>query len=265
MFSLARGIHEKEEKIQVATFLHVAGVAAQKVFETLEFAVAADRQKIKPVLDSFTAYCEPKKNITVARYMFNSRQQKLNENFTDYVTVLRTLIRDCELPNDLADEFLRDRIVCGIRDGRVRERLLRVDNLTLKKATDACKIAELNADQLKALALGQTGQQDSLTTSSTVNAVGRSTATRSKPKRECPNCPYDHDYGKCPAKGKTCAKCKKPNHFAAKCRGAESAAEESQTQFRANRHRGRGVAAEEPMLSKRLRRRMTSRNSNSLK
>jgi hypothetical protein len=36
-------------------------------------------------------------------------------------------------------------------DDRVRERLLRVEKLTPKIATDTCKIAELNADQLKAL------------------------------------------------------------------------------------------------------------------
>ena len=39
--------------------------------------------------------------------------------------------------------------------------------------------------------------------------------------RECRNCGRKHDYSKrenCPVFGKTCNKCRKPNHFAVKCR-----------------------------------------------
>ena len=38
--------------------------------------------------------------------------------------------------------------------------------------------------------------------------------------RECRNCGRKHDFNKwenCPAFGKTCNKCRKPNHFAVKC------------------------------------------------
>ena len=45
---------------------------------------------------------------------------------------------------------------------------------------------------------------------------------RADPK--CFNCggPYPHSKGKpCPAKGKTCNKCSKPNHFASQCRGEQ--------------------------------------------
>jgi hypothetical protein len=42
----ATGIEEKAEKVQVATFLHVAGPDAQRVYNTFDI-VADDREKIK--------------------------------------------------------------------------------------------------------------------------------------------------------------------------------------------------------------------------
>ena len=65
------------------------------------------------VIAKFEAYCEPEKNITVSKYLFNSRQQKDKESFTDYhhyLTALHTLVKDCALTADLSDEFLPDRI-----------------------------------------------------------------------------------------------------------------------------------------------------------
>ena len=52
------------------------------------------------------------------------------------------------------------------------------------------------------------------------NPRDQSSATH-KPVRECWNCRRIHEYHQkdiCPAYGKTCSKCLKPNHFAVKCR-----------------------------------------------
>ena len=40
---------------------------------------------------------------------------------------------------NMNDEILRDRIVLGIRDDKMRERLLRLNDLTLQKAVDLIK------------------------------------------------------------------------------------------------------------------------------
>jgi hypothetical protein len=37
-------------------------------------------------------------------------------------------------------------------------------------------------------------------------------------KQHCSKCGIKHDQNKCPAEGKTCAKCKKLNHFARMCK-----------------------------------------------
>ena len=44
---------------------------------------------------------------------------------------------------------MRDRLVLGIKDDKVRERLLRTDGLTLKKAVEIVKAAEQIQQQVK--------------------------------------------------------------------------------------------------------------------
>jgi hypothetical protein len=51
----ATGIEEKTEKVQVATFLHVAGSDAQRVYNTFDI-VADDREKIDVLKTKFNTF-----------------------------------------------------------------------------------------------------------------------------------------------------------------------------------------------------------------
>ena len=95
------------------------------------------------------------------RYTFNMRGQQHGENFDSFYMDIRNLSKDCEY-GTLRDSLIRDRIVCGIQSGIVRARLLRDKELTLTKAIDACRAAEVSDQHLKALG----GDPDK-----TVNAV----------------------------------------------------------------------------------------------
>ena len=54
----ATGIREKAEKIQVATFLHVAGIEARRVYNIFEID-EGDVEKIDVLKTKFKEYCEP--------------------------------------------------------------------------------------------------------------------------------------------------------------------------------------------------------------
>ncbi|CAB4013612.1 Transposon Ty3-I Gag-Pol, partial [Paramuricea clavata] len=83
-----------------------------------------NRAKIGYQRFTFKTYCNPRKNITFERHKFNIRNQDENESIDQYVTVLRTLAATCEFET-LHDGLIRDRIVCGIRNQSIKERLLR--------------------------------------------------------------------------------------------------------------------------------------------
>ena len=223
-YSLSLELSKKDEDAQVGTLLTVIGPEAQEVYTTFEWENEGDEEKIQLVLDQFKAYCEPKKNIPFERYCFNQRQQQTGETYDQYKTALKKLAEGCDFAKITPDEILRDRLLFGISDNKVRERLLRETNLTLEKTDDLCHASERMAAQLKIVADKQTPPAEAANAVST----GKSNVTRSKPQAprsqtkeiDCSYCGQRHAQKKelCPAYGKKCTTCGKNNHFANKCR-----------------------------------------------
>ena len=52
--------------------------------------------------------------------------------------------------------MIRDKVVFGVRDERIKERLLREADLTLNKALDVCRAAETSKQQIEAMGVTQT-------------------------------------------------------------------------------------------------------------
>lgn len=94
-----------------------------QIMPTITASTTFDRVK-----ERFDSYFRPKRNAIFERYKFNSRIQEPGESVDSFVTALYSLAETCEYDN-IRDEFIRDRIVIGIRDTRASERLQLMSNL----------------------------------------------------------------------------------------------------------------------------------------
>ena len=141
-------------------------------------------------------------------------------------TALRKLAEGCEFQTITPGKILRNRLIFGIKDDKVQERLLRESNLTLVKTDEIGRAAESMSAKMKVLS-----DNSELTVSfvKSIQSKHRSLSEKTlsvsdeKNMRECWNCGRQHEYHKkelYPAFGKICRKCRKPNHFSAKCCGA---------------------------------------------
>ena len=222
LYAMATELYKKPEPVQCATFVHVAGPAAQRVYATLTFA-DDKKDKLQVLKTKFKQYCEPKRNLSVLRYMFNSRSQKVDEPFDTYLTTLKSLVRECEF-GDIENSLLRDRIVCGVKDTKTREKLLQEENLTLEKCVNICQVNEISATHVKALQteldLAQRTHEINRVTSKakygSKPATRRKTATRHSEtgaKSVCDFCTYEHYTNRCPAEFEKCNSCHKVGHF----------------------------------------------------
>ena len=164
----------------MATLLTVIGEDAREVYSTFTWDAEGDGTKIDPVLTKFQQYCQPRRNIPFERYKFNRRAQEVGESYDHYRTALRKLADECEFGTITPDEILRDRLVFGVRDAKVRERLLHQANLTLAKTDEICRAAESTSQQLK---LVEPQEQ-------TVHTVERQTS------KECGTCGRNHAFFK---------------------------------------------------------------------
>lgn len=131
LYLIATGIAEKSDKVKCATFLHVAGVDAIKVFNTMDFDDDVDDFEV--LKEKFREYCEPRKNSTYLRHMFFfPRAHRPNETIDAYVTDLKNKAKDCEYGR-LNDDLIKDCIVCDLCNDTVRARLLRKNGSKLSK------------------------------------------------------------------------------------------------------------------------------------
>ena len=84
------------------------------------------------------------------RLYFYSRNQKPTESVAEYVAELRRFATHCEF-GDGPNDALRDRLVCGLRNHGLQQRLLTEAGLTLAKAVEIAQGQEAAAQNLKKL------------------------------------------------------------------------------------------------------------------
>ena len=91
--------------------------------------------------------------MTCERFCLFTRGPAPTEIVDQYMMELRRIASNCDLESITPDQILRDRLVTGIRDVQVRERLLRDYKLTLEKALDIVRAAESTEVQTKEMNL----------------------------------------------------------------------------------------------------------------
>lgn len=117
-----------------------------------------------------------------------------------------------------------DRIICGINNQTIRERLLRESDLTLDKTLDICRAAEHSKQQMKTMSETHIANIDVVQCKSTRNPTRPTDATRTQAnyqRKPCGNCGSFHRPRSCPAYGKHCDNCSRLGHFAKCCRSTQ--------------------------------------------
>ncbi|XP_065583750.1 uncharacterized protein LOC136042715 [Artemia franciscana] len=132
--------------------------------------------------------------------------------------------------------MVQDRIVCGIQNQNVREKLLAEgDELTLDKATFMCRSHEAIQAQLKKFNRTRPApikqEIDAIFRYQNWNSGrNKQTEASSSKSKACYFCGRTYSPSHiCPAKGKTCSICKKTNHFDKVCQSKTVSAVDEDT------------------------------------
>jgi len=107
-----------------------------------------DKKKVDKCMEVLDNYFKPSRNVVYERYVFNTCVQQNEESVQSYVTRLRRLAASCEY-GELADEFIRDRLVIDLKNRGYKVRLLREKKLDLQKAIQMCTPSEVASRQMK--------------------------------------------------------------------------------------------------------------------
>ena len=227
LYMTASGALDKEETVKIAILLHTVSEEALEVYNTLTIIPDGDEETMEEVLQAFTDYCSPQKNVVFERHQFWSHAMSAGISVDRFITELRQKSKDCEFGRN-EDDMIRDKLVFSINDIRLKERLLRDNALTLRRAMDTCRSAELAKSQIQAMQTSQVVQDtsvDALRKATGQTRTGSWNKSKTSSKRHvtttvCHKCGNKHEPRQCPAYGAVCHKCGKNNHFSKVCRAS---------------------------------------------
>ena len=178
-------------------------------------------QKYSEVVDAFTNYFAPRKNVLYERYKFNNIKLVPGQSLIEFATTLKTAAASCDYSD--RNNMVRDRIVAQVPDNNLLNRLLdEGDDLTLEKAIELCQLHENRQVEIKEFekTADQSQQVDAMHKTGQKKFSKNRKQQRSSPKAQtykCKKCNNDHTYGNCPAYNEICANCKNLHHYAICC------------------------------------------------
>ena len=70
----------RDEVTKVKLFLYLIGSQGREIYDTLAFEIPASERTLTQVLQAFDGHCNPRKNETVERFKFFSRNQEPGES-----------------------------------------------------------------------------------------------------------------------------------------------------------------------------------------
>ena len=137
-FMKINAIKEDDEKVSV--LLTVLGPKIVKLLSDLLAPEEVDSKSYEFLVNTLTDHFKPKRLIIVERFKFNTRSQQSNETITDYTVQIKHLAATCQFGN-FFKEALRDRLVSGLRDDCIRQKLL-TDELDFEQSYQRARMLE---------------------------------------------------------------------------------------------------------------------------
>ena len=85
------------------------------------------------MVEKLDDFFKVRKNVIYERARFNRRNQRQGETAEQYIMALYELVENCEY-GTMKDEMIRDRLVVGIQDDALSQKLQMDSSLTLETA-----------------------------------------------------------------------------------------------------------------------------------
>ena len=199
-----------------AIMLSSCGGKTYKLFRNLLAPVKPGDAIWQTLREQMSAHQHPKPSAIAERFRFNKRDRKSGESISSYVAELRRLSEHCEYGNNLND-MMRDRLVCGVQNVRIQQKLLAETTLTFETAFKTASAMERAHSE--ALDLQNEPGQD---TAIKINKFESPTQLDKKKQdgKTCYRCGGKHG-DKCPFREAECFKCRKTGHISKVCRSGK--------------------------------------------
>ena len=173
------------------------------------------------ILDMLEEYFTGQSNVTSRRVEFSTCKQKQGESFEEFFVRLSLLQEDSDPCQHCQEEQLVTRVIAGIGDSELRQKLLRLRDPKVAEVKELCKAWELSRKDDKQL--GDRGRQNKVSTYKQGQKYGGKKRDESRGRspspgrKSCPGCHSRHSRKNCPHLSATCNSCGMRGHIQTVC------------------------------------------------
>ena len=211
------------EERQYALILVAGGDEAYNCWDTLKETVD-DPKKVDQVWDAFKKSFEQSTSFWHFRdaYLADFRQDP-SEMTANLDLHIKQVVRRCQWKKEAKEECMIDLLYHATIYYEIRKYIQESEPSTLKykMVIEKAKAHERNCLKYKDHQASHGGANSAPSYNNpllSAHAINKRRPSGRNQSHQCGKCGKSHEEGNCPAYGKTCNKCKGPNHFRAMCR-----------------------------------------------
>ena len=236
-YRISTSLSQKSREEQVSLFLFTMGDIADDLLATMQVDEAT--VTYDDLVGAFNAHFNERKNKIHSRAKFNKRVQRQGEEIDIFIQDLHKIADECEY-GTLKEELIRDRIVVGVADDNLSDKLQAMADLTLAQAVQHARQAEtrkqsqalIRDNRLDFVRPKHHSKKDA-NFQSHKNSHPSSTHSHYGKQSQCGYCGREpHPRSKCPARNDKCTSCDRPGHWSVACLSKQT----QKTKFRKTVH-----------------------------
>lgn len=234
-YRLATKMNKDDGEVQVSALIYTMGREAEKIFKSFTFENDDDKKDYDKVLEKFDTHFIPKTNIIHERAKFHQRKQNNGESVETFIRSLYDLSEKCDFKTT-RDDQIRDKLVIGLLDKELSEKLQLQSDLKLDTAITMARNSEMVKSQIKSQSSHELDEVRGSSKCYQSQYTPKKPGQKSKPRKpghsqphtgssqgsnassQCGRCNRRHGSAKCPAIGQRCRKCNRLDHFEVCCR-----------------------------------------------
>ena len=208
-----------------AILLSSCGSKCYSLFRSLVSPQSPAEKTYEELIEIMKEHKAPRPSVIMERFKFNKRDRKEGESIATYVACLRKMTEFCEFGTTL-NEMLRDRLVVGVNDERIQQRLLSEKELTWEAAISKARSMEAAASNMRDMQSNK-GER--------VYWVEKKVEKR-EISVSCYGCGGKHKTKDCRSRDVECFCCHRKGHYANRCPQKKKEFEERKNQNKSNTH-----------------------------
>ena len=222
MFAFNGQFKDSDDKVKVSCIFNWLGDETFLIYDNLTFAEPAHKDLPDKVLEAFSNYLKPERNVFHSWYTLGSIYSNQFKSQSDFYNCLQCVAKECNFSShdkvvkflffthnnnthvceDLLKEMKEDTTLATMLNiAQVSEGTIHSEELS-KQYLDTIKVSNKLVDSVKKARSKSNGRKDSRSTSHSGS---------------CGNCGSKYPPKECKAFGKKCYSCGKMNHFISMC------------------------------------------------